>query len=288
MGLRLPRVNEWLYTVSSRGITTRPSTLLSKSVVPAQNAYGAYTQLIAGANVTDDCYEFDLLVGTVAIAASARDCIVTIGIDEAGGAAYTPVWSDIVVGPAGTYFSAGAYNAVGFRIPLKIKAGTSVAIKASVNSATLTAIVADCILRGRPTRPDLVWAGSYVRTYGANTAASAGATVVPGTNAEGVWAQIGTIAADDKICFWEFGYGINDATMTGIEYNVDIGLGDANNKRVIIESALVVASGNETLLKMPGQGRYAMGYPGDIVYARSQSSNNTIDDFQSVAVYGVG
>jgi hypothetical protein len=31
-----------------------------------------------------------------------------------------------------------------------------------------------------------------------------------------------------------------------------------------------------------------MGYPGDIVYARSQSSNNTIDDFQSVAVYGVG
>jgi hypothetical protein len=153
MGGRLPRVNEWLYTVSSRGITTRPSTLLSKSVTPAQNAYGAYTQLLAGASVTDDCYEFDLFVGTVAIAASARDCLVTIGIDEAGGTSYTPVWSDIVVGPAGVYFSAGAYNAVGFRIPLKIKAGTSVAIKASVNSATLTAIVADCILRGRPTRP---------------------------------------------------------------------------------------------------------------------------------------
>jgi hypothetical protein len=140
VGLRaLPRVNEWLYTVSSRGITTRPSTLLSKSVTPAQNAYGSYTQLIAGASVTDDCYEFELLVGTVAIAASARDCLVTIGIDEAGGTSYTRGLErhrrrDQRV----TYFSAGSFNAVGFRIPLRIKAGTSVAIKASVNSATLT------------------------------------------------------------------------------------------------------------------------------------------------------
>jgi hypothetical protein len=288
MGLRLPRVNEWLYTVSSRGITTRPSTLLSKSVVPAQNAYGAYTQLIAGANVTDDCYEFDLLVGTVAIAASARDCIVTIGIDEAGGAAYTPVWSDIVVGPAGTYFSAGAYNAVGFRIPLKIKAGTSVAIKASVNSATLTAIVADCILRGRPTRPDLVWAGqlrSHVRREHGGLRGRDGGP----RNERG-----GRVGADrdDRSRRQDLLLGVRVRHQRRDDDRHRIQRRHrARRREQQARDHRERARGRERK-RDPAQdartGRYAMGYPGDIVYARSQSSNNTIDDFQSVAVYGVG
>jgi hypothetical protein len=283
---RLPRVNEYLYQQSSRGLTTRPNILLTKSVTPAQNAYGSYTTLIAGANLTEDVYELDVYVGTIAISAAARDGMFQIGVDPTGGTSFSPIVADVVAGPAAVFFQ----NAVGgtaYRFPILIRAGSSVGIAGSVNSATLTAFLADCFVRGKPTRPDLIpLVGQFVRSYGASIATSAGTTVVPGTSAEGLWYEIGTLV--DTIGYFEVGYGINDSTMTTIQYDVDIAIGDATNKRIVAQGITFMASANETLSKGIGQGFYAQGNPGDKLYARSQSSNNTIDDNQSIAIYGVG
>jgi hypothetical protein len=280
-----PPLNEFALIIPSVAAGTRPSTIFGTSVTPAQNAYGTYAQLLAGASVTDECQEIEIVVSGFGASAANRDGAVTIGFDTAGGTSYTDTISDLVCGPCARTAGDGLPGAY-FTFPLRVPAGTSIAAKASVNNVTLTAIRVWCILRGRPSRPDLIRVGSFVRTFGSTPASSNGTTVTPGTASDGTYVQIGSALAE-PLWYWEFGYGIDDATMTQSEIAVDIALGDVTNKRVIIQDASVFSNSFEMISKPRGQGRYARGAVGDLVYARAQSAA-TADSNNSVAVYGVG
>lgn len=282
--LSSPIVNEFTLEISSVADGTRPAAAWGTSVTPAQNAYGSYAQLLAGASVTDECQEIEIEVNSVGVSAAARDCIVTIGFDRAGGSSYTDTILDLVCGPAAPHNTNGQ-GPVMFRFPLRVPAGCSIAAKASVNSATLTAIRVACTLRGRPTHPEVIWVGEKVTTFGATTASSNGTAITPGTTSEGAATQIG-VALTEPIFYWEFGYGISSSAMTANVLHVDIGLGDASNKRWPILNGYVTSNNGESISKPVG-GRHAVGAIGDIVYARSQCGPAAVDTNNSVAVYGV-
>lgn len=279
--------NSWGLIIPSVTLGTRQSTTFGTAVTPNQNdiANATYAELIDGALVTADCQDIEIVVAQVSVSAAARDCLVTIGMDPSAGTTYTDTISNLVCGPASRGGGGDGQGAVFFRFPLRVAAGTSIAAKASVNSATLAAIRVYCILRGKPSHPELIRTGSVVTTFGANTATSAGTAVVPGTVARGSYVQMGSATARPYF-YAEFGFGVNDATMNQAQIAVDIAHGDATNKNIIIQEAGVWLQNIECVSK-PAQGQYCSIATGDLIYARSQSSNSA-NDGESIAVYLVG
>jgi hypothetical protein len=278
-------VNEWGTILYSTADGTKPVGGMGTAVTPAQNTYGTYAALIAGASMTVDCCELTINVNTVGISTAARDCVVSIGLDPAGGTSYTSL-VDLVCGPAHAYSDNGNSGGGGvwFRFPIWIKSGTSIAAAAAVNSATLTAINVFCRVRGAPSAPESIRVGSYIDQFGVTLASSSGTAITQGAASDGAYTQIGTLT---RPCWaWEFGYGINDATMSNNLLEVDIALGTNTNKKIVIPNATVHTSSIETVSK-PWALEPGIGATGDNVYARAQG-NVSVDSANSVAVYGVG
>lgn len=274
--------NEWGLIVSSIADGTRPSNTYDTTVTPGTNAMGSWAQLLAGGAFTSDIWDVEVVVssrGTAAI-----DHLVDIGIDPAGGTSYAVLIEQLVTGPSSPILVDWLAGTTVFHFPLRIPAGASVAARASAKTGT-AAIGVSCTLRGRPSRPELCWAGSFVTTFGATLASSNGTTIVPGTVAEGTWTQVG-IAATKPHRYLEFGYGIDDAALAAARIDVDIGVGDAGSKRVVIQGAPVLTATSNNLVK-PAAGRYCNVAVGDILYARAQSSA-ALDTNNSVAIYAVG
>lgn len=261
---------------------TRPVTAMGASVTPAQNAYGSYAQLIAGASLTDDCYELEINVNTVGISTTARDAVVSIGLDPAGGTSYTSI-VDLVAGQPGGYVGSTGGGAT-WRIPIRIAAGTSIAAAAAVNSATLTAINVHVRAYCKPSAPERLFAGSYIDQFGVTLASSAGTAITEGTTSEGAWTAISSTLTR-PLHYLTFGYGQNQATLSGF-VSIDIGVGDASNKNVVISNAWVVCSTTEQTTKPPW-GANCRAAIGDILYARAQSSA-AANSGATVAIYGVG
>jgi hypothetical protein len=282
------QVNEWGLIISSAD--SRPAAAMGTAVTPVQNGTGGtYAQLLAGASVTHDVYQIDICVNSVSLgAATARDAIATLGIDPAGGSSYTAVAS-LVVGPASNYTASSTHTVAGgtwFRFPYFIKAGSSIGIRGSVNSATVTAFSAFCHLYCKPSHPEYVWAGSYIDAFGVDTATSAGTTIVPGGASEGSWTEIGTLTRPCR--YLEFGYGINDTTMAYGMVDVDIAIGDATNKKIVCVNRPVQTSVNEALAKPLGGGGFGIGAVGDKLYARAWCGTGVPDSANSIAIYAVG
>lgn len=261
---------------------TQPTATMGTAVTPGTNVYGAYATLIAGASVNDDVYEIEICVNNVGISASARDCVVSIGLDPTGGASFTSL-ADFVCGPAVAYIANG--NGSIFRFPLFIKAGTSIGAAAAVNSATLTAIGVFVILRSRPSPVQQMPVGTYLDQFGVTLVSSSGTAITPGQAAEGAWTQIGA-ALTRPLWYLDFGYGANNAAMSQAAIDVDIGIGSAGSKKIAIANARVTTNSGEALAKVV-HGRAVVAAIGDILYARSQQSS-TSNGGQSIAIYGVG
>jgi hypothetical protein len=280
--------NTFGLTIPSVADGTRPAAAMGGAVTPTQNniAGATYAQLIAGASVTHDVWGILLCVNSVFAVGAARDAIVTLGYDPAGGTSYTSTDQNLLVGPAGSYNGAASNGGpVWFYLPRRIRANTSIGIKASVNSATLTALNAFCHLMCKPKRPELARAGAYVDTFGVDTAASKGTTVTPGTASEGSWVEIGTLTR--RCWYLEWGYGVDDATIANNVIHVDIAIGDATNKRLVVLGGYVFTSANEAIGKN-AQGAFVDGAIGDKIYARAQVGPSAADANNSVAVYAVG
>ena len=273
--------NEFGLVIHSTADGTRPATAMGTAVTPAQNAYGAYATLIAGASLTDDALEIEICVNTVGISTVARDCVVSLGIDPTGGTTFTSL-ADLVCGPAAGHIvlSGGTW----YRFPLFIKAGTSIGVAAAVNSTNLTAINVFCRVKCRPSRPEALKVGQYIDQFGVTLASSAGTAVTEGGAADGAWVHLG--ANLTRPCwYWEFGFGCNNATMSGGTSYVDLGIGDGTNNKIAISNAPVIVSGSEQIGKAFAGG-FGGGAVGDGVYARSQG--NTGNAGVSIAAYGVG
>lgn len=284
--------NRFLLTASTIADGTRAAAAQGAAVTPAQNAYGSYAQVLGA--LAYDAYELEVLINSVGASAEIRDALVTIGFDTAGGSAYGGLGgiagneiNHLLASAASPYLSSAASGGVVYRFPLRVPAGTSIGAKASVSGTNVSAIRVAVRARCRPTRPDLLWAGRFVRTFGAVPGSSCGTAITPGSTSEGAWVALGLSVERDPLRWFEVGLGVGNAVMTNTVHEVDVAVGSASAKQIVIANAPVVENVTETLSKAAAG---APGYAaiGDAIYVRAQSGPNNAVSGVTAAVYAVG
>ena len=98
--------------------------------------------------------------------------------------------------------------------------------------------------------------------------------------------QIGSaISSKGPLYAWEFGFGANDASFNAGVVEVDIAIGQAGAKKIIIPNSPVITTAAEIVSKRRAD-VFAVGAASELVYARAQTS--TSSDTCSIAVYGIG
>lgn len=260
------------------------------SVVPGSNAYGSYTQMIAGSSVTDDVYSILISANTNGVNAVARDTILKIGIDPAGGTAYVDLIPDLLVSSAGGLTGGtGAGGGIAYVFPLSIKAGTSIAAAASVNNATVGTLIAVCRLSCRPTHPEVLRTGTFVRSFGINSATSSGTAITPNAaSSKSTYVQLGSaIAAGDILWWWCGGVGISNAAMINSHSWWDWSIGSAAgvNRPIVVDQDHLTNTGEQAAFVSLGAAGVGVG--GDLVFARA-GSNAAVPGSMSAAAYGLG
>lgn len=289
-----PPVNQFNLKICSPADGTRPVATWGTLVTPGNNTYGSYASIIAGASVTADVYGILINFNSWNVSGSAKDSIVTIGLDPAGGSSFTDYINHLLTGPANAYT---ATDGTEYYFPIYIKAGTSIGAKASTNNATVGTGRVAITLFCRPSRPDLIRVGSSVRSFGADTANSRGVLVTQGTVSEGAWtvlsaSTLGDVETNPAVnntqlpWYWEFGVGCNNATMTAAKVHCDIGIGDGTNNVVAVSNGMVLAAASESQDKRAAIQSHYRSTTLDSVFGRAQSSAAADANFSMMA-YGV-
>lgn len=280
--IRAPKLNHWRYRTGNT-VNTRPSSTLGTSITPGNNTYGSYTQILAGGSITEDCYLMQLKFHSVAVAAAAKDMLITIGIDPSGGSSYTDWVTHLLASCAGTVANGG----IVYTFPLFVPAGAALAAKASVNNATVGTVRVDVRLFGLPTAPETIRWGTYVDTFGAVTGSSRGTAVTSGGASEGSWTNLGTETREHW--WWQVGMGVNDSTMSLLTYFADLAHGDGSNKVTIFDDVLFSSTTGEELNRQNfiDHDCYAQTNGSEDIFGRLQCSG-TADSNTSLCAYGVG
>ncbi len=257
------------------------------SVTPGNNTKGSWAQLLTA--IANDCYLIHVQISAGSVSAAARDMIVDIGVDPAGGTAYTVAIPDLL-GSCARGLNVGGPSCLHYTFPLFIPAGATVAARASVNNATVGTVRVWCSVFGQPTHPHLVRAGAVVEAFGITAASSSGTAVTPGNNAEGAYAQLGANLVAD-FWWWQLGVGVNDTTMggTSIVYRADLHYGDATTKHPIIDNQVFGVDTAEAL-NMSGADQLLMAVcnvpAGNGVFGR-MGAQAAPDASMSMAAYGL-
>lgn len=205
-----------------------PSSTAGTSVVPgASNAEGAYTAIASSANIAQDCYWIYMQVHSGSTSTAAKNHLLDIGVDPAGGTSYSAIISNLQVGASPTLAQAGARE---WCFPFFIKAGSSVAVRIQGSNATAGTVRVMMRFYGQPTRPEAVPVGSISQTFGTITNSN-GQSFTPGNAADGSWADLG--ATTTPLWWWQLGYGIDNGTITAEYTYIDVAWGDASNKHVM-------------------------------------------------------
>jgi hypothetical protein len=258
--------------------TARPrNTTQGTSVTPNTGSKGSWAQMIDA--TTGDSYGILICVTNNFLSAASRNSVVDIGIDETGGTAYQVKIPDLICGNAGAYNTGGIW----YYFPVYIPAGSRVAVRS--RSSVTTAFTVYCQLFQRAYNPSQVRKASFVEAYGIGT--TAGVTITPGTTNDGAWTLIGTTV--NRVWWWQFGVqlGTGDTSHTTAALHVDIAVGDATTKDIVILDAQVVTNLNEYALNPPLSAGVEFPVPAGVnVYARVQSSTTT--DTTNIAVYAAG
>jgi hypothetical protein len=280
--LFVPTAELRLVADSQAGI--RPAAAYGTSVTPGNNTYGSWAQLLTA--TAEDADWIEININSIGTSATATDTLITIGADPGGGASYLDIISHLLATAASPYQGGNATGGIWYRFPLHIRAGTTLAVKASQNNAT--PIAGSVLIRlYRQSRHDVgPRIGSYVRTFGEVTATSKGTDVTPGTTSEGSWVQLGSaVGADDNLFFWQVGVGMNSTTFTTTSTHIDMGIGDGTNFRTPILDELACFNTLEQLSACY-EGAYAEVASGDKIYGRAQTGAGT--GAISMIAYAVG
>jgi hypothetical protein len=206
-----------------------------------------------------------------------------LGIDEAGGTSYTVRIEDMLVGGSISMGATGTSGGIWYYFPIYIPQGSTVAVRAQ--STVTTAFRVGAQFFQMPYNPAQIRKGSFVETYGAT--APNGTAITPGTTSMGAWTQIGTTTND--VWWWQYGYQIvsTDTSWGNAQIVLDIAIGDATNKVIVISSAIINTNSTECLGNPPLTSGVEFPVPsGTNVYARAQHSG-TVDN-PTVCVYGLG
>jgi hypothetical protein len=266
-------------------MTGRPAVTWGTQLTPAQNSYPAYVEILA--DTAYDCYGIEIFIHSGAYTAEARDILITIGIDHAGGTTYTDCEINHLIA---TNCGTPLFGGVRYYFPLFIPAGSAIAAKASVNNATVRTVYVAVKLYGRPTHPELVRAGSYVDTFGAVTAASDGTTITAGGVSEGNWTEVTAGDTTKPYWFWQVGWGANDSSLGALFYTMDIAYGTAGAEEIIVSDIIHSSSGSaEQMVQALANLIACVGEvdSGKRIYVRMQC-HSTADSNLSTIVYAMG
>lgn len=229
MPTQAPWANRFNFLYTNLGnASTSPGT----SITPgASNVEGTYTQVASSANIAQEIWGVAIWVSGGNTAGQAKNHLLDLGIDEAGGTSYTAILSNIACGQSGGAVAQGCW----FYFPIKIKAGSAVAVRIQGSNATAGTVRVACWFYGKPSRPELVWRGEFSETVGTITNSN-GVSFTPGnTGAEGSWTSLGTTT---KFCkWWQLGVQIDNGTIAGaFQFTFDLAYGDVTNKHMILEN----------------------------------------------------
>ena len=277
------KINSFLWHFSNY---TTPSSTPGTSVTPgASNAEGSWTQVASSANMAYDSCLMYIAIGGGAFSGVAKNHLLDIGVDPAGGTSYTAVISNIVCGQS-QEVKTGFDE---FVFPLFIKSGSAVAVRVQGSHATAGTVRVVADFFGRPTNPEMVPCGSYSETIGSITNSN-GQSITPANGAEGSWTSLGTTAKD--LWHWQIGVQVDNSTITAQYTSVDLAYGDASNKEIILEDVPVHFYGTAEIKASPLRGRslvrasrYVPG--GSTIYARAGSFNFPATGYNMVAI-GIG
>ena len=228
MTLHVPRraAAQWYYD----NFGTNPSATLGTSVTPgATNAEGSWTQIASSANIANDVVGFYIQVTGGATSAAAKNHLLDVGVDPAGGTSYTAVISNLQVGASPAMTAAGL---VCHYFPLGIKAGSSVAVRVQGSNGTAGTVRVVARFYGKVSRPELMPVGRYSQTFGTITDSN-GQSFTPGNAADGSWVDLGAVTTDKPLWWWQLGFSIDNGTITAEYTYIDLAWGDASNKRII-------------------------------------------------------
>jgi hypothetical protein len=288
MSLLVPKFgNEFQWAVSAHGYSTRPSANMGVTVTPGNNAKGTYVALISAANLVNDVYGVLIHINSNAVSAAARDTLVDISVDPAGGTSFSGnvVIPNLIGSCAGTAITGGIW----YYFPLAIKAGSSIGAGASVNNATVGTLKVNLIAYGRPVHPELCKTGSRVTAYGVTTGTSTGTAVTPGTTSDGTFTVLAS-AISQRNWWWQQGVGVNNATITAVGYGADLAVGSSTSlNTIVIQDHMWWGDTAEGWHASPVglmSGEYDVA-SGVNVYGRLQATGTAITGL-SMAAYGLG
>lgn len=210
------------------------STTPGTSVTPGvSNAEGSWTQVVAAANVDFNVYEIHLHISNGGSSAAIRDHLLDIGIDPAGGSSYTEIISNISCGASD---STTPFFGIRYKFPFFIPAGSTIAARIQCGQATAGTPRVGVEIVGAPSRPEAVRAAQYSEVLGTITN-SRGTLVTSGTSGtEGSWVSLGTTTRD--LWWWQVCCGWQASSTNAANHFVDLAVGDATNKKLIIQNSI--------------------------------------------------
>jgi len=271
----------WKYTNANNPATATPGT----SVTPgATNAEGAWTQIASSANIANDVWGVRLLIAGGNTTGQAKNHLLDIGIDEAGGTSYTAKISNIVCGQSANNVDGGIH----FYFPIGIKAGSSVAVRIQGSNGTAGTVRVQAIFYGLPSNPEAIRVGSFSETIGTITNSN-GVSFTPGnSSAEGSWVSLGTTTKD--LWWFQLCVQIDNAITTSMMYHMDLAWGDGSNKHMIVENMRIGLLGTGERVHYvafpPGE-CFAQVPAGGTLYVRGSCSGTAESGWNAVAV-GIG
>lgn len=282
--LHTPGLSAFNFTFDNWG--ANPSATIGTSVTPgASNAEGSWTQIASSANIAEDCYWLYVQIHTGATSGAAKNQLLDIGIDPAGGTSYTAFLSNLAVGASPALSAAGAREHV---FPIFIKAGSSVAVRIQGSNATAGTVRVAARFYGRPTRPEVVPRGARSQTFGTITNSN-GSSVTPGNAADGSWVDLGAVS--QPLWWWQIGYQVDNTTITAEYTYLEVAWGDASNKirmfKVMHGGTTSETCGLAAQTQMLAAAAYNPVPAGANIYVRARC-NNSPDTGYNVTVVGIG
>jgi len=261
-----------------------PSATPGTSITPgASNAEGSWTQVASSGNIADDVFWVRITVHGGSSSATAKNHLLDIGVDPAGGTSYTAVISNIVCGSSGTLLQGGRV----FVFPMFIKAGSSVAVRVQGSAGTAGTLTVSAWFMGTPSRPEMERVGRFSETVGTITNSN-GVSFTPGDSAaEGSWTSLGTTSSD--LWWWQVGVQIDNGGMTnGHIYQIDLAYGDASNKIMILENIwMLIPATTEIIVSSEQYFAYRDVPAGSTIYIRGSCSGTASTGCNAVAI-GIG
>lgn len=245
------------------------------------NAEGSWYQVATASNISTDVFGVLLWISYGYISGVSAMHLLDIGTDPAGGTNYTARINNIACGSSEAAHVGGRW----FYFPLKIKAGSSVAVRVQGKYTAENGVWVAIKFFGKPSRPEMVRAGWYSETIGAITNSN-GVSFTPGSASEGAWTSLGTTTR--KLWWWQLCVQCDNATVTALYYFFDLAWGNSSNKHMIIENMRYYIGGSAETASNPLMIEGYCEVPaGGELFVRGHCSGTPVTGWNAVAV-GIG